>query len=322
MTTLDTRQLNAAGQFAPPRPLGLNDWRWTALHEAGHVVAAAAAGLMPEHVCMSDDGEGMTNTPGLPTLPPAQLAVAHLCGMAAEARAGSADCLENGKTDRERVHRLAIDVVGSEEPELTETIMMAWDAALEFVRVPAVWGAIEEVAAFLLIRGWLDRVTLIQLLDPAHRPLPRLPIPIWQPSLFAPAAQRPAGATGPKPSVADLASPKIVAPSPATTLPFARLPEWLRGTICLVLLLAFFLGLAGLYGLLEEAARQEHRVKWEQQNAAVAAALKRVQDAKAAMELNRRLEQARAADMAEEQRRIILSYPTSMPSLDWPQQRR
>jgi hypothetical protein len=74
MTIPGVTKSNDAERRAMPSPY-LNDWRWIALHEAGHAVAAAAAGRMPTRAFMGDDGEGSVFTPDLTTLPPSQRAV-------------------------------------------------------------------------------------------------------------------------------------------------------------------------------------------------------------------------------------------------------
>jgi hypothetical protein len=138
--------------------------------------------------------------------------------MAAESRAGSAGWFEHGQTDMSKVLQLALGVFGSADIETHEAAVTAWDAALDFVRIPAVWEAIEEIAAILLIRGFLDQASLARLLHPTRRPLPRLPIVPWQPSLFPRVTQTLAKADVPKPPVAA----GLFAPGPVVALTVAQ----------------------------------------------------------------------------------------------------
>lgn len=165
----------------------LTECRWTAMHEAAHLVSATAAGRKPEYVRINDHGHGQAWNAPTP-IPPGPDAVSFLCGMAIECWAGNTAPWPNGQEDMARARNRIMEVVGESEPAIGTASNEAWDAACVFVSEPTALSAIREVAAYLLLHGALDAPFLNALLDPRRRRLPGLSALEWQ--WRPPAAQR------------------------------------------------------------------------------------------------------------------------------------
>lgn len=70
-----------------------------------------------------------------------------------------------------------MSVLADHDGDIEEAVRLTWEAACIFIDRRRVWAAIEEVAAFLLLRDHLNEDDLSRLLDPVRRPLPPLAAP-------------------------------------------------------------------------------------------------------------------------------------------------
>lgn len=151
-------------------------------------------------------------------------------------------------------------VVGYRHENIEEATRLIWDAACAFIAKPAVWAAIEDVAALLLLHSVLGEDELRRLLDPVRRPLPSLPDPVWQPSLFDPVPMIATGRTPSQPVVrANPTVPSTPAAKPAFRPAIATTPaaSEAKGVIQLVLVVLAAVAVLALVGSNDEQRRQQ-----------------------------------------------------------------
>lgn len=122
---------------AHPGPAGIHEWRWTALHEAAHIVAAVAAGLRPVFAELKADGEFPTglavhSTP-VKRLPVAQHIVQILAGTAAECRSGNPSPWLYGGRDMDTVSKLIASATGGSDANAIAEL--SFEAAWIFFRL-------------------------------------------------------------------------------------------------------------------------------------------------------------------------------------------
>ncbi len=154
------------------------DFLFAACHEAGHAVANACAGRPPIGLWVQRHGfhSGMTWNDPLP-MPPAQQAISHLAGMAAEVRCGNLAPWPGGRTDILRVRILAEELVGPKGAD--ELARSAWAVAWQFMGDPAVAAAVWAVRSELVRTGLLTRLQLLHILARDDPDLPALPYAPW-----------------------------------------------------------------------------------------------------------------------------------------------
>jgi hypothetical protein len=175
---------------AYPGPAGIERWRWAALYEAAHIVAAVTAGLRPIFAELRADGDlinglAVHSTP-LKRLPVAKDIVKILVGMAAECCGGNPSPWSCGKSDADLAFKLIASAAGG--PDANAIAELSFEAAWTFLNDREVWQAVETVAAPLLLHGALSQNEMSWLLrdwlEASHN-TPELPTPVWQYSLFS-----------------------------------------------------------------------------------------------------------------------------------------
>lgn len=135
-------------------------------HEAGHVVAALAAGARVLSAAVwGDDPEGATDYEtdrAAPDFLEQQLRI-HLAGTLAGRRASPGPLWLGCREDLQRALALATALVpgGADPVALLRSQLASMDA---WLGEPDRWAAVQAVAAALLAHGVLDRAALLSLL--------------------------------------------------------------------------------------------------------------------------------------------------------------
>jgi hypothetical protein len=109
--------------------------------------------------------------------------------MAAEARAGNRNPWPGGRNDVAIV-RKAIRAEVYDETGIEPALNLTWQAACAFVSDDDAWKVIEMVAAFLVLRGEMNRQSIEDVAGHSCRVLPPLPVPEWELPLWAAARMR------------------------------------------------------------------------------------------------------------------------------------